>query len=163
MKLKNQEVSVGLAKEMKELGVKQDSQRYWVYYTRTSLAERDWKELCGTEDDMEEFELELDYNLCKRVAYIDRISAYTVAELGEMLPPYFVSYKTEYDGWQCESPWGFNDRYVIDSQKYQVYEKVSSAIPQRLVQEAQTEADARAKMVIYLIKEGLLKAEEVGK
>lgn len=143
MKLEGQVVSLELAKEMKELGAGQDSLWCWV------------KCLPG-----DEYELTLTWDLDLRQG---TYAAHTVAELGEMFPPFFSSYKTEYDGWQCESPWGFNDRYVINSQKYQIYEKVLHAIPRRLVQEANTEANARAKMVTHLIKEGILKAEELGK
>ena len=146
MKLEAQVVSLELAKDLRELGVTQDSLVYWIYYTRESLTERDWKQLSRKEFNMEEFEWGLDCTLCKRTDYIDRCSAYSVAELGEMLPE---EYNTTYTlNEKEEKEWG-----AYKNRPYQTNPTV----------EAKTEADARAKMLIYLIKAGIIKVEEEGR
>ena len=166
MKLEDQVVSVELAKELKELGVKQNSEVAWLYYTETSLSERDWKQLSRKEFGMEEFKWGLNCELCKRVDYIDSCSAPTVAELGEMLPDGFYSYYDEFDGWFCSSPWGFCDlpnphceMLAFDT----FWGLCTPARQRRYTEEAKTEADARAKMLIFLIKAGLINVEEAGK
>ncbi|HCF85952.1 MAG TPA: hypothetical protein DEV72_12195 [Ktedonobacter sp.] len=69
------------------------------------------------------------------------ISAFTVAELGEMLPTI-----NRVISWQGKVSWyaeGYQHTY------YQM-------------QEAPTEADARAKMLCVLIKEGIIKIKDSG-
>lgn len=71
MQLNNQVVSLELAKKMKELGFKQESLFYWTEYE----TEEAYIEQAQYVALFEEEEEKLSY------------SAYTVAELGEMLPP----------------------------------------------------------------------------
>lgn len=69
--------------------------------------------------------------------------AYTVAELGEMLPRFYYSQQvysdTESNRWECDVPDGIledtDERFLSD-----------------------TEADARAKCLIFLLENGLIKA-----
>lgn len=127
MKLANQVVSLELAKRLKELGVKQESYFYWIYTdgvlpdgTRdkivagNTLGDSHW-ELGGEQD---------------------TYSAYTVAELGEMLPPGIAYMCRENDNkWFCASvPYKVNPATNISN----------------------TEADARAKMLIYLLENKLI-------
>lgn len=149
MELKNQVVSLELAKKLKELGVKQESLFYWrlaycvfggfeggVFlggggefgdyrieylpkprYTTADVKwnERDLSYLCETE-----------------------VSAFTVAELGEMLPDdYSASYKLG-DDWN-------------------IYDHAESIDEDAHWESSNTEADARAKMLIYLLENNLTK------
>ena len=72
-------------------------------------------------------------------------AAFTVAELGEMLPPYFCSVdaKAIYK-WTC-CKWSHGE--------------ISDDIPTTY---ADTEADARAKMLSYLIENDFIVASQVG-
>lgn len=99
---------------MKELGFKQESLFYYIP-TSSSL----WlSPMIGVEKDEK----------C--------VSAYTVAELGEMLPDNCKSYKGgKYFYWECR---------LIHKTGYQS------------VSGASTEADARAKMLIYLKENNLI-------
>jgi len=112
MRLEDQVCSLELAKRLKELGVNQESLYEWV--------ERWGDKTCGI------FPSDNDIVNTKW-------SAFTVAELGEMLLPDIYSYKTPDGSWVCarKSP-----TYLVD---------------------AETEADARAKLLIYLIEQGLVK------
>ena len=78
MKLEDQVCSLELAKKLKELGVKQESLFYW-WFVRNDMGDdvfvSDTKPVNGTE----------------------YWSAFTVAELGEMLPKYIV-----HCGFTCE-------------------------------------------------------------
>lgn len=125
MNLELQVCSLELAKRLKELGVKQDSLFWYVkwippkgctYYSNAN----EWKLSLykGSTDDHES------------------ISAFTVAELGEMLSCTCISEKI-YDS----SEW---------IAKFNYY-----SIKKEFVES--TEANARAKMLIWLIEEGHLK------
>lgn len=106
MEIEKQVCSLELAKKLKELGVKQESLFFW-------KPDGGWH---------------LSQKLGQHV-----ISAFTVAELGEILPNYFVSGR-------------INDNYQVE---------VPFEVP-RKYREAKTEADARAKCLIYLIENKLI-------
>ena len=108
MNLEQQVCSLGLSKRLKELGVKQKSYFFW--------------------DDHREFSGEW---IISSEPEMDRAaSAFTVAELGEMLPHGVETGKTvEREAW-CSFP-HFTEPYGVG---------------------ADTEADARAKMLIYLLE-----------
>lgn len=111
--------SLTLSQRLKELGVKQESLFCWYYIDAPTLYAGPELGYTG-------------YDLPSETSEV--ISAFTVAELGEMLPEKYVSikdkgefkcmHKTE-DGW----------------------ERVSSS---------ETEADTRAKMLIYLLENDLM-------
>lgn len=125
MKLSDQVVSLDLAKRLKELGVKQESLFLW------ALDVVDGWRLVLREVESPDDKGENDF------------AAFTVAELGEMLPSwvampdvvnlYFRKYE---EGWRC----GYENRDGDVESKFDG-----------------TEADARAKMLIYLIENNLLK------
>jgi hypothetical protein len=100
MKLESQVTSLELSKQLKSLGVKQDSAFYWYCpsgdLTRVSLIQKE----------------NFTYSECT-------FSAFTCTELREMLPPETI----------------------------------------RELRQAETEADFRAKMLIYLINQGIIKIE----
>ncbi|MFP5263718.1 MAG: hypothetical protein ACLGJB_17700 [Blastocatellia bacterium] len=120
MTLEQQVTSLELSKKLKELGVKQDSLFYWVDGKLEYI-----NEVGGI-------------NIAK-----DDVSAFTVAELGEMLPAvvdgdlaprwfktfshYFCDYTDDNKTWLLPQPF--------------IYPK---------------EADARAKMLTYLIENNLV-------
>lgn len=120
MKLENQVVSLKLAKKLKELGFKQESHFYWVHING---AERDeWVILSKKEFSSK-------YN---------HYPAYTVAELGEMLPEKYMSGKLDNRNFNC---WEFDEMFMVKN--YNNYQ-------------TKTEANARAKMLIYLKENNLL-------
>ena len=129
MKLGDQVVSLELAKRLKELGVKQES--HFVWYTNGDNAHL------------------LDCPDGQRPMEAKTYSAFTVAELGEMLPP-----RLEIDGVM----------YWLDLAKNGPEPKIGRiwdvgyARPGeewQIVFEADTEVDARAKMLIYLLENKL--------
>lgn len=123
MRIENQVCSLELAKRLKELGVKQESSLFWTERWMPHQTQ-DWL---------------LDLN-----RHGNQIAAFTVAELGEMIPekinfrePYLVELPTRVgDGW--------------------VYELPIVAPPTLEVTTASTEADARAKMLVYLLETKLV-------
>ena len=133
MKLEDQVVSLELAKKLKELGVKQNSIHYWgdVNYSEG----KKYREIHG-----EKWEVVL-HPTWKNYPAIScgwtkeyMISAFTVAELGEMLPVAYYSGRMPNEKWNCFD-------YVNGS------ETLSE----------ETEADARAKMLIHLIENRIVK------
>lgn len=133
MKLEQQVCSLDLAKRLKELGVRQESAFYW---------EQHWTEERGV---MAVYLVQKKrYNTadCTGVKYF---SAFTVAELGEMLPSFGSSFR---DGgqWHCANA-------VLE------IEHPSDLKEGELHFQADTEADARAKMFIYLIEKGMVKCD----
>jgi hypothetical protein len=114
MKLEDQVVSLKLANKLKELGVKQESHFMWKYDESYYLVATNSR--CGTG---------------KGIA----ASAFTVAELGEMLP--------------------FGIAYALVTMKGETHWNIEvQGIKTRTV--ADTETDARAKMLICLIENGLI-------
>lgn len=127
MRLEDQVVSLELAQRLKELGVKQKD----VY--------AHWFLLAGAPNEPQRACL-----ICQDISlrYIQTntgFAAFTVAELGEMLPVYSGSIRRQ-DDFFCSNFTG-NRWHPNDEES----------------QRAVTEADARAKMLIYLIEKGMVK------
>lgn len=117
MKLEQQVVSLELAQKLKELGVKQESLFWW--HTDKAFIGDDHMYVVS-------------YGKTTNPFAIDMYSAFTVAELGEMLPKQYRSWKSGDDKeWICDT-WAST------------------------VQRAETEADARAKMLVYLLENNLI-------
>lgn len=133
MELEKQVTSLALSQRLKELGVKQESVFYWWDFEKgtpkeeTVLAQRKtgWNRIYHGE-----WFTTLGH---KTEQYA---SAFTVAELGEMLPQGYMSVKAS--KWHCDNL----DMYI----------EPDAAV----IAEADTEADARAKMLIYLIENDLI-------
>ncbi len=134
MKLEQQVCSLDLAKRLKELGVKQGS---WFFWNTRHIWLAYRKEITAP------------YNN-------DMVSAFTVAELGEMFPkeiqdenrkPFrFAVNRFAHIGWQVgyensSGSWAFH-----------------LGINDHLFKQDATEADARAKMLIYLLENKLIPA-----
>jgi hypothetical protein len=127
MRIEDQVVSVELAKEMEELGIKQDSIWIWVK---------------GVND---KYGLVLEWDVDLRN---ETYSAFTVAELGEMLPGRM---KTSDSGWN----------YLHTTKLENTNEWLVAYFKDEL--KGSSEADAHAKMLLYLLKEKIIKVGEVGK
>lgn len=127
MKLEKQVCSWEPAKLLKELGVKQDSLWYWNIYITG-------KEILSQGKQYED-ELALDGSYIKYSC-----SAYTVAELGEMLPDW-VDFTQKHYNSTSKRTW------------YRCYTKEGM-----MWVDEDKEADARAKMLIWLIENKLIEA-----
>lgn len=122
MDLKNQVVSLELAKKLKELGIKQESYFYWFH--------------CKHHKPAQTF-VQIGKTKTKNGFTTEELSsAFTVAELGEMLPFGFSSYSRHNGEWEC-----FDNRFSkLTQERYR----------------AETEAGARAEMLIYLLESRLV-------
>lgn len=127
MKLEQQVCSLELAKKLKELGVKQDG--YFCYYGSDEL-DSFWNAnqiMCGMLSDN-------DFPYC---------SAFTVAELGEMLPTLGISWIKSNDGYGKDFWWGKTNYPTLGTNG-------------QIKADDYSEADARAKMLIHLIEKKLI-------
>lgn len=131
MKLEQQVVSLDLAKRLKELGVKQEALYWWSDNTVPATL---WNfDALG-----EEFPNKTDN--------IGEYAAFTVAELGEMLKDvYFSKWETVWDSV------GDNWRGSLNTGTTNSGQLIHHWV------DADTEADARAKCLIYLLENGLIK------
>lgn len=134
MKLEQQVTSLELSKKLKELGVKQESLFYWTrnYTWKSGDFKADSKEYIGYSKNKKHYS-EYEY------------AAFTVAELGELLPNLTTSWKqietSDGDiGWRCH----YDDK------------EVKTTI-------ADTEAESRGKMLVYLLENNLINLSEVTK
>ena len=184
MKLKNQVVNKELSKKIDKLGVKQESLWYWVnsgFSAGFEGGDRIW--LCDNEWNLYNFKPDPEYDETGRITKEDGLipgtflpsgfdkdkyeqlrdkiipqkikdikvySAFTVAELGEMLPMKVNLSKIKKDIYYFKSErdkeWavGYYDGDFEDC----------------ILESAKTEANARAKILIYLIGNGLLKEQK---
>ncbi len=131
MKIENQITNLELSKKLKEFGVKQESAFYWrkynfakkphvFYFADTDRKKIDLAILSG--------KLEFEY------------SAFSVAELGEMLPEPAKTWRGKYIDEE-------ESTYFCEFHDHE--------------EEADTEANARAKMLIYLIEHKLLDPKKI--
>lgn len=144
MKLEDQVASLELSKKLKELGVKQESAFRWVWCNGCHLHE-------GKNDP----------GLCSSTDFLDSekefVAAFTVAELGEMLPATIsFPHRGEDRQWELfcgkdDSPFcGYFNAQITHHGLFEFQEY------------ADTEADARAKMLILLIEKGIVKPTDQG-
>ena len=123
MNLEQQVCSLELAKKLKELGVKQDSIFDWVFGFDANKGKKDYF-----------LWLMSPYNR-ENLKWPEQYSAFTVAELGEMLPKGHHTYQAD-NGWYVppfNSIKNWNTQYPC-----------------------KTEANARAQMLIHLIENKLI-------
>ena len=141
MPLKDQVCSLELAKKLKELGVEQKSLFYWM----RSLKPDNWQIVI---EHRLGFLFENGADLAKhRKDEFEMLSAFTVAELGEMLPAGIFS-----DKGAINSKWmGCIARFSKFKLDKQDRENIETPI-----MECKTEANARAKMLIYLLENKLI-------
>lgn len=121
MKIEQQVCSLELSKKLKELGVKQESLFHWYFHQNKN----------------KKFELGILYG--KKELMESQWSAFTVAELGEMLP-----------GGICQTD-KINKERDPDLKSYCIYLAGDS-----FHAKDDNEANARAKMLIHLIENKLI-------
>lgn len=127
MKLESQVCSLKLANRLRELGVLQESYFYWATPAIGTVAK-----------------LEPKHVKSKSAQWAKWPSAFSVGELGEMLPEEYITRKNpEGGGWQA---WELEEG---------LYDKSGGHIL------GKTEADARAKVVIYLIENKIVSVDEI--
>lgn len=138
MKLEQQVSSLELSKRLKELGVKQDSLFYW---------QQGYQEMKGG---VNASGFEITQKKTESKKGIRCFSAFTVAELGEMLPATPIIESTKYYLECC--------KYAKWHTKYVHYEKGIGYLlgGHKCEFNGDTEADARAKMLIYLLENNLI-------
>ncbi len=118
MKQKDQVCNWELAQKLEELGVEQDSLWYWI---------KNGKELIDKQTYEFKETMRSDNTDC---------SAFTVAELGKLLPPDIGTFKNNQGDWNCVFLW---PRFI----EYN---------PCKIKSNEDTEADTRAKMLVWLLK-----------
>lgn len=122
MNLESQCVSLELAKQLKEAGVPQKSLFYW-HERRASNDGSDWKDGVWLNESN---------GILSDDDYEFVFSAFTVAELGELLTGHRIAYgRTISVGWGC---WFGDDEAFYDEH----------------------EANCRAKMLLYLVQNNLI-------
>lgn len=153
MRLEDQVVSLELSKKLKELGVKQES--YFVYFVSRKFHRQDLgvdiisnqqKVLMSWEDFVEQEEYTED-----RADEFELYPAYSVAELGEMLPG-LKEPKHGVHFWIQEHK-NRDNSWTI---KYMTAEYSGVGEHKQVIAGIKSEADVRAKMLIYLLENNLL-------
>ena len=134
MKLEKQVCNLELAQKLKELGVPQESLWVWLPYLE--------------DDESTRWEIER-----RRHGLYGPVAAFTVAELGEMLPPtlgldfdielYVYDHPRTYDIVACD------------------YKGEDGAMRTHFTARDKNEANARAKMLIYLLENKLSTSESL--
>lgn len=139
MKLKNQVTSLELSKKLKKLGVKQESYFHhiksvdeWEIENITMFERMDWE-----------------WGGCRRVKDLEHYSAFTVAELGEMLPSHIMSGIVQ------------RLRLISNGTDFAVSYGTDGVVTQtNCLFKDKLEVNARAKMLIYLIENKLIKLNQ---
>lgn len=152
MNLENQVTNLELSKKLKELGVKQESLFYWIkgieiaeypegedsyeswFQPFEGLVTQERAKVAINIKDSGDWEEE-------DIKDVDYYSAFTVAELGEMLPSGIWFERTKED-----------NRFRCGQTKY-----LGTVELDKSIQFGDSEADARAKMLIYLLENHLIK------
>lgn len=141
MELNSQVVSLELAKKLKELGVRQETYFVWVEGAPFFDGNHSERDLVLNPDEL----LELTNNCSDD---FKMASAFTVAELGEMLPRYLVR-----NGFWLQLE-------IIRSSVWRFYYGQTQDMLAFTAGTDDTEADARAKCLIYLIENGFITGHE---
>jgi len=142
MKLEQQVTSLELSKHLRELGVKQESLFWWIY-----------------NDGMNQWEIHpFSEHWTRQDGHAKRTSAFTVAELGEMLPWLIEKDGNTFwleiikNGKQIEPP---GKEHGIAYTEPRESDEETESLPYPQIEE-DTESDARAKMLIYLLENNLI-------
>jgi len=142
MNLESQVCSLELAKQLKELGVEKSSLFYWGAYenplsgivSEKTCSDDDWDIYYCDDKTYKKCPPDWDY------------PAYTVAELGEMLPDIL---KENFTLWMKK----YENSWVYDYS----YKSISITGDCETIFSDKTEANARAEMLIWLIENGHMK------
>lgn len=132
MNIEQQVISLDIAKKLKSLGVKQESYFLWISRMNGDEEvsyvsdEKDWKEFCDGQ-----------YGWVK-------LSAFTVAESGEMLPGHLQS-----------------DKYINSKNGWGIYWSDMSVRGNKdHTEKGDKEADIRGEMLIYLLENNLINPKQ---
>lgn len=150
MKLENQEWQVPnlkLSQKLKYLGVKQESLWYWIDMCVDKRGQ--YKPYWQIEDS--DMASARSYNT---KGQDEQYSAFTVAELGEMLP-FEIAEATEL---KCHKD---IDMWILTYTNYRTGKDKVRILSEKEVDVSENEADARAKMLIYLIENKLLEGKKL--
>lgn len=148
MKLESHVSNLELSERLEKLGVKQDSQWYWCCGNLFHISLDDaYDHYC-----MHHLEDEITAPVVDWIGNFKNqaCSAFTVAELGEMLPQY-IKYEANYyilKTTKGDEAWAVDYEYETKEQKL------------RVGMTKETEADARASMLIYLLENKLIKEKK---
>ena len=144
---KNLVTSLELSRELKELGVKQKSEFYW-----TGLQRKDNKGVFGSSFEIKHIkEIEAyDGGSFNNYEIVKQTSAFLSGELGEMLPEMVYTYRTKKNCWHPDCSDTGLEHSKLRKEKWNV-----AGI------KTKTEAEARGEMLVYLIKNGLLKNKPI--
>jgi len=146
--LEKQVCSLESAKRLKKLGFKQESLFYWCKY---KLVRGIYVE--GFDEPKKGWRLQLGNKEGFRDCFSEVVSAYTVAELGEMLPAKYYTQKRG-DHINDVMPWGTQSLVSGGDGSFEESEHSSYCGTW-----SETEAEARAKMLIFLAENNLIKPE----
>ena len=127
MPKEKQVTSLELSKRLENVGVKQDSIFWWVKHIKSGTNHYIWDLVYGKDEN----DLVNVY-----------VSAFTVAELGEMLPDWA----------------DFTQKHYNSTSKEIWYRGYAETVMMWF--DEKTEADSRAKMLIYLIENKLVEAKK---
>lgn len=143
MKLEQQVINLEIAKKLKQLNVKQESLYYW----EKDCSESDSRnmtskqlEWCLSAEAWHD-SLTGEWGNCHELKDTEHYSAFTVAELGDMLPQH-TSTTRGAKKWSCRWWTGSVMRTEVATKGF--------------VNESDTEAEARGKMLIYLLENKLI-------
>ncbi len=135
MKLENQVCNLELSKRLKELGVKQESLFHWMDCSNGLI------QFHPEPEDFERPKYTVGYLPIHLIKFVDHWSAFTSTELGELLPGHWcLAQRHEWEGKQV---WSF----IPPIKNEEGYPDLSDEFI-----DSNTEADARAKMLIYLLE-----------
>ena len=152
MKLESQASSLELSKRLRDLGVKQESLYQWrrvkPYWEQDSEPAKNWSlSPSGVRENLGRSE--------------EEIAAFTVAELGPLLPKGIVPKKLEV--YELRITWA-NGKCVIC---YGSYFNVKTGLREEEAvwhwEHSDTEADARASMLCYLIEQKIVIVDEINR
>ncbi|MFQ5786490.1 MAG: hypothetical protein ACE5H1_00770 [Thermodesulfobacteriota bacterium] len=143
MELKDQVISLDIAKRLKELGVPQESLFYWVPEYTVNMATGKKLHRIITDETVNVLKKRKEYEG-------DFVSAFTLSELGELLPFEYSDTCKGKDGvWMCCHMEAICDDYACEGDEIE--------ITFNECEEADTEANARGLMLIYLLDQGIIK------
>ena len=152
MELEQQTTSLELSKKLKELGVKQKS--LWRWYRLRWQEEKNRNSGFKNTPDRWEIESEFERLRNDESSYWhseEEYSAFTVAELGEKLPVHLTINDKFFDLIMIKNPTEFGVRYENSETIAYIGTENGGGILKK------TEANARGKMLAYLIENKLIK------
>ena len=139
MKLQDQVCTLPQAKRLKELGVQQDSLFDWVCLMPDPLGEKWFYEI--------QYKTQEPETLQELIA-----SAFTVAELGGMLPRNFASFNCGYDIWRVANTFTYASGHGEDK----IGKLFTGELKTYSWFHGENEAQSRAAMLIHLLENKII-------